>query len=251
MSTNVQATHYRTAPPQNLPHHSNAHSTAPVPSAEPSLSSAQTPASATAPGPALGPVAGPAAPPPPMPELGPTTNSEQHDASAPPSPYTATRLIVRNLTMPPIPNFQIPPSPSGSPPPATTAKFARFLELKTKGSHFNQRLDQSSALRNPSLLTKLMDFAGVSQEDQYATPWSKERAIATKFPDWAYGDKLVSAHEKIAKKKEQERVKAPREALDFVPAKQEVSASGSGRVERREDRRGRFDNQRRRSRSPR
>ncbi|THX83968.1 hypothetical protein D6C90_05850 [Aureobasidium pullulans] len=203
-------------------------------------------------GPALGPMAGPAAGPS-MPEAGPSAMpSEEDDGSIPSSPYTAGRLMLRNLTMPPVPNFQIPPSPPGSPPPDTTTKFARFLDLKKKGTHFNERLYHSSALRNPGLLPKLMDFAGISQEDQYATPWS-QGAIATKFPDWAYGDKLVAAHEKIAKKKEQEKAKNPREAVDFVPAKQEANASASGRVERRtQGRRGLgFDNERRRSRSPR
>ncbi|THV95936.1 hypothetical protein D6D26_07266 [Aureobasidium pullulans] len=203
-------------------------------------------------GPALGPMAGPAAGPS-MPEAGPSAMpSEEDDGPVPSSPYTAGRLMLRNLTMPPVPNFQIPPSPPGSPPPDTTTKFARFLGLKKKGTHFNERLYHSSALRNPGLLPKLMDFAGISQEDQYATPWS-QGAIATKFPDWAYGDKLVAAHEKIAKKKEQEKAKNPREAVDFVPAKQEANASASGRVERRaQGRRGLgFDNERRRSRSPR
>jgi hypothetical protein len=204
-------------------------------------------------GPALGPMAGPSAGPSPMPEpLDFTNATEEEDASAPPSPYTANRLMLRNLTMPPVPNFDIPPSPPGSPSPDTTTKFARFLDLKQKGTHFNQRLYHSSALRNPGLLPKLLDFAGIGQEDQYATPWS-QGAVATKFPEWAYGDKLVAAHEKIAKKKEQDKAKNPREAVDFVPAKQEAAASTSGRVERRtQGRRGLgFDNERRRSRSPR
>ncbi|KAG9513743.1 hypothetical protein KCU93_g9990, partial [Aureobasidium melanogenum] len=204
------------------------------------------------PGPALGPVAGPAAGPSPMPEpRAPLDSADDDDASAPPSPYTANRLMLRNLTMPPVPNFQIPPSPPGSPPPDTTTKFARFLDLKKKGTHFNQRLYHSSALRNPGLLPKLLDFAAISQEDQYATPWS-QGAVATKFPDWAYADKLVAAHEKIAKKKEQDKARNPREAVDFVPAKQGAAASTSGRVERKtQGRRGLGFDERRRSRSPR
>ncbi|THW98830.1 hypothetical protein D6D13_10481 [Aureobasidium pullulans] len=227
--------------------------TEPQPDSTPDPADEPAPASSgPALGPALGPMAGPAAGPS-MPEAGPSAMpSEEDDGSVPSSPYTAGRLMLRNLTMPPVPNFQIPPSPPGSPPPDTTTKFARFLGLKKKGTHFNERLYHSSALRNPGLLPKLMDFAGISHEDQYATPWS-QGAIATKFPDWAYGDKLVAAHEKIAKKKEQEKAKNPREAVDFVPAKQEANASASGRVERRaQGRRGLgFDNERRRSRSPR
>lgn len=203
-------------------------------------------------GPALGPVAGPAAAPSPMPEPRLSSNpAEDDNASAPPSPYTANRLMLRNLTMPPVPNFQIPPSPPGSPPPDTTTKFARFLDLKKKGTHFNQRLYHSSALRNPGLLSKLLDFAGITQEDQYATPWS-QGAVATKFPDWAYADKLVATHEKIARKKEQDKARTPREAVDFVPARQEAAASTSGRVERKtQGKRGLGFDERRRSRSPR
>ena len=154
----------------------------------------------------------------------------EDDGQPPASPHTANRQLVRNLTMPPIPNFDIPPSPPGSPPPATTAKFARFLDLKTKGVHFNERLHQSSALRNPGLLGKLMKFAGISQEDQYASALPEALAVTTKFPDWAYADKLVKEHERIAKKKEDERARMQREAIDFVPAKAVDTASTSSAI---------------------
>ncbi|KAK5275512.1 hypothetical protein LTR16_012408, partial [Cryomyces antarcticus] len=36
-------------------------------------------------------------------------------ASAPQSPYTSERLLIRDLTMPPMPNFNIPQSPPSSP----------------------------------------------------------------------------------------------------------------------------------------
>lgn len=164
--------------------------------------------------------------------------------------------MLRNLTMPPVANFDIPPSPPGSPPPATTAKFARFLQLKEKGVHFNERLNQSSALRNPGLLTKLMDFAGISQEDQYASALPEASAVPTKFPDWAYADKLVKEHERIARKRDEERAKMQREAVEFVPAKRldvdSRPASGApgagrsgeragGRSDRTEAKRSRFD----------
>lgn len=206
----------------------------------------------------MGPAPGPAA----MPESI-LTMSEDDRIQAPTSPYTANRLLIRNVTMPPVPNFEIPPSPPGSPPPATTAKFARFLDLKKKGVHFNERLHQSSALRNPGLLAKLMDFAGISQEDQYASALPDALAVPTKFPEWAYADKLVKEHERIAKRKEEERAKLQREAIDFVPAKRvdnyapaASSASGSarsneaatGRSDRPEAKRSRFDDKERKSR---
>ncbi|KAG9652559.1 hypothetical protein KCU64_g8332, partial [Aureobasidium melanogenum] len=250
-SSILQPTDYLTANDQHAPPTMIVESTTEPQQPLPSPAPVQQPSPAPL-GPALGPVAGPAAGPSPVPEpRAPLDSAEAEDASAPPSPYTANRLMLRNLTMPPVPNFQIPPSPPGSPPPDTTTKFARFLDLKKKGTHFNQRLYHSSALRNPGLLPKLLDFAGFNQEDQYATPWS-QGAVATKFPDWAYADKLVAAHERIAKKKEQGKARNPREAVDFVPAKQEAAASTSGRVERKtQGRRGLGFDERRRSRSPR
>ncbi|GAB7357218.1 hypothetical protein MBLNU459_g8199t1 [Dothideomycetes sp. NU459] len=199
------------------------------------------------PGPSLGPAPGPAAMPPDLAEG--DDDLPQDDGAVPTSPYTADRLLVRNLTMPPVPNFDIPPSPPGSPPPTTTARFGRFLELKKKGVHFNERLSQSAALRNPGLLSKLMDFAGISTEDQYATSLPEAVAPRSNFPEWAYADNLVAAHKKIAKKREEERAKMHRDSVDFVPAKEmQKGGSSTGRksrfgdVERRE---------RRRSRSPR
>jgi hypothetical protein len=60
-----------------------------------------------------------------------------------------------------VPNLNIPPSPPGSPPQKSTRKFTQFLELKKKGQHFNQRLENSSVLRDLNHSRKLMDFAGV------------------------------------------------------------------------------------------
>jgi hypothetical protein len=128
--------------------------------------------------------------------------------------------------MPPVPNFDIPPSPPGSPPPATSKKFARFLELKKQGIHFNEKLEKSSALKNPNLLLKLMDFAGIDDKDQYATALPEELAVPTSFPAWAYADQLNKTQQKTLKKREEEQAKKQREAIDFVPA------TGSGQSSR-------------------
>lgn len=125
--------------------------------------------------------------------------------------------------MPRTPNFDIPPSPPGSPPAKTTAQFAHFLEIKKKGQHFNERLENSSALRNPSLLHKLRGFAGISDEDQYATTLPADVAVPTSFPPWAYAEQLGKAQQEITRKREEEQRKTQREALEFVPA----TASGS------------------------
>lgn len=165
------------------------------------------------------------------PQLGPsvptdTTDSEANGLDQPPqSPYSASRQAIRNLTLPPVANFNIPPSPPGSPPTVASEKFARFLELKKKGVHFNEKLESSSALRNPSLLQKLREFAGIGEEEQYASTLPEEVTVPTKFPDWAYADQLNRLQQETTKKREKERAGQP---LDFVPATGSGASSRSG-----------------------
>ncbi|OJD35035.1 proteasome component pre4 [Diplodia corticola] len=167
------------------------------------------------------PAPGPSAPPVDEPE------ESNGAAAAPQSPHSATRAIVRDLTMPPVPSFEIPPSPPGSPPPKSTKQFAHFLELKKKGVHFNQRLENSSALRNPSLLHKLRGFASIDDEAQYATTLPSDVAVPTVFPSWAYAENLGKSQREIARKREEEQKKTQREALEFVPAS-DLGSSGLG-----------------------
>ncbi|TKA69229.1 hypothetical protein B0A49_06517, partial [Cryomyces minteri] len=146
-------------------------------------------------------------------------------ASASQSPYTSERLLIRDLTMPPTPNFDIPQSPPGSPSAIVSSKFARFLELKKQGVHFNERLEKSSALQNPSLLQKMMKFAGVEEQDQFASTLPPSLAIPTSFPAWAYADELAKTQQAMTKKLEEDRVKVQREAIDFVPAAGSAASS--------------------------
>jgi hypothetical protein len=176
---------------------------------------------AVANGPVNGPSQGPTASPPPP--------DEGASNDAPPgSPYTTNRAIIQNLTLPTVPNFDIPPSPPGSPPQRATKKFTQFLELKKKGQHFNQRLEGSSVLRDPGHLRKLLDFAGISEEEQYASALSEEVAVPTVFPEWAFAEELKVSQKRILKAKEQEKSKAPREAVDFVAATKSGTSSGAG-----------------------
>ena len=154
---------------------------------------------------------GPAGPP-------PSTVPEDNTFSEPSSPYTSQRATIRNLTLPTNPNLDIPPSPPGSPAPGADQKFAHFLRLKQQGVHFNAKLATSSALKNPSLLPKLMEFAGVKDQQQYATTlpvdlWNPER-----FPDFAYKEELAKSQKEISKRKEEEKAKAIREGIEFVSA---------------------------------
>lgn len=143
---------------------------------------------------------------------------------APSSPYSANRALIHDLTLPSVPNLDIPPSPPGSPPPGANKKIEQFLQLKKKGIHFNSKLEQSPALKNPSLMDKLLDFVGIDEVGQYETTLPKEVWDPRGFPEWAFRDKLSKSRERIAKEKETDRAAGGRTAIDFVPA----NSSSSG-----------------------
>ena len=155
----------------------------------------------------------------------PTTDVE---LSTPQSPYSANKARLRQLTLPSLPNLDIPDSPPGSPPASTNSKFAHFLELKKQGVHFNEKLAKSSALKNPSMMQKLMDFADVDEAGQYTTTMSKELWDPSGFPEWAYKEELAKSQQKILKKREEEKTRGQREAVDFVPATASGESSRSG-----------------------
>ncbi|CAN8098588.1 unnamed protein product [Discula destructiva] len=149
--------------------------------------------------------------------------------ATPSSPYSANRSLIHTLTLPTVPNMDIPPSPPGSPSlsepqAALTAKFDKFLELKRKkGTHFNARIADSHALKNPPLMDKLLEFAGVGVAfedgsiegpEQYATTLPTDLWDPAAFPSWAYRGPLRKAQEKVRK----ERGRDKGEAVHFVPA---------------------------------
>ncbi|KAG6362409.1 hypothetical protein INS49_010639 [Diaporthe citri] len=155
----------------------------------------------------------------------------QGDQARPPlSPYSANRALLHQLTLPTVPDMDIPPSPPpGSPPSdarhaALTSKFDKFLELKrTKGVHFNARIADSHAFRNPEQTDKLLGFIGIDTKfdrdsgagaGQYATTLPADLWDPAGFPAWAYRGQLRRAQEKVSK----ERARAQGEAVQFVPA---------------------------------
>lgn len=143
---------------------------------------------------------------------------EDDETMIPQSPYSANRALLRDLTLPTIPNYDIPSSPPGSPMESTNAKFKHFLELKKQGVHFNEKLAKSSALKNPSLMQKLMDFADIDEAGQYATTLPKDLWDPNGFPEYAYKEELAHSQQKFRKKKEDEKARGQREGIDFVPA---------------------------------
>ncbi|KAF8863333.1 hypothetical protein BDZ45DRAFT_670298 [Acephala macrosclerotiorum] len=177
----------------------------------------------------------PPSPEPDAPLLGPTLAPagagdllEEDTAMAPQSPYSVNRALLRDLTLPTIPNYDIPPSPPGSPSEATNAKFKLFLELKKQEVHFNEKLAKSSALKNPSLMQKLMDFSGIDEAGQYESTLPKEYWNPNTFPTHAYKEELVKSQQKVLKNIEENKVRGGRESVDFVPASTATEPSSRG-----------------------
>ncbi|KAF2752823.1 hypothetical protein EJ05DRAFT_480972 [Pseudovirgaria hyperparasitica] len=133
------------------------------------------------------------------------------------SPDAANSSLVQQLTLPPVPDLGVPLSPPGSPPPKSTKLFAQFLKLKRDGIHFNQRLAKTPSIRNPNLLKKQLEFAGISEEEQHDTAMP-HNIVPTGFPVCAYWEELNRIRDSIEKKTEAQQAQAHREAVDFVPA---------------------------------
>ncbi|PHH85791.1 hypothetical protein CDD83_11170 [Cordyceps sp. RAO-2017] len=140
------------------------------------------------------------------------------EAEAPPSPYSANRALIHHLTLPSVPNLDIPPSPPGSPPARVSKGFEEFLALKRKGTHFNAKLEQSTALKNPSIMDKLMNFVGLDMAQQYETTLSPDLWNPMAFPETAYGDNLRKSRERLATEKEADKSSGGRTSVDFVPS---------------------------------
>lgn len=136
----------------------------------------------------------------------------------PHSPYSRSRSLVHDLTLPPIANLDIPPSPPGSSSPEIDKRLEHFLDLKSQGIHFNEKLARSSALKNPSLLEKLMRFAGMEEKDQYASTLSTEYWNPNEFPPWAYKDELSRSQTNISKQIEEDKKRLQRDSIEFVPS---------------------------------
>lgn len=152
------------------------------------------------------------------------------------SPYTFTRQRLRDLTMPPVPNFSLPSAPSPPPPnsePAallsqTTKQFERFLALKAQRTHFNSRLAASASLRNPSLLPKLLEFAGIEGLEACGSSLAEGLGVPVGWPGDCFVEGLVGGNERReGRRREKERGRG----VEFVAAKTEGKdgVEGGGR----------------------
>ncbi|KAI0890476.1 HCNGP-like protein-domain-containing protein [Annulohypoxylon maeteangense] len=179
-------------------------------------------------GPQIGPAPAPAAGPsfPPLEEAPLEDDEADAGPGLPPgSPYTATRALLRDLTLPPIPNTDMPASPPGSPPPATSAKFERFLELKKQGVHFNSKVAQNPSLRNPALTEKLLAFVELGgAADQYQTTLPADIWDPAAFPRWAYKEQLKQSQADM----EKARARGKGAPVEFVAATASSVEDGQG-----------------------
>jgi hypothetical protein len=219
-------------------------------------------------GPEVGPEVGPSLPPPDGATLAeeryPSAEAEADaDASRQDlSPYTTERNLVHSLTLPSVADTDVPPSPPGSPPPGLAAlnkKFDAFLALKRRqGTHFNARLQASTAARNPAMMDKLLRFVGMEtdvpppaahwvpppvpapaaggeaegetraggeqQQEGGETVWAGAAQYATTLPAELWdpaafpGWAFKDALRKAQEKGQKERARKQGESVDFVPA---------------------------------
>lgn len=132
---------------------------------------------------------------------------------------TSERDTIRHLTQASLPMTSMPPSPPGSPDPAANARFARFLELKAKGLHFNEDLAKKSSFLNPALLATMIARAGIDEEDQYNTSLPLDLWNPKGFPEWAYKEELHKAQQAVRDKEVAERKalsSAGRRTIEFA-----------------------------------
>lgn len=146
-----------------------------------------------------------------------TSYPNERSAGGRTSPFSASRALIQDLTLPPVPNLDIPPSPPGSPDPAANAKFEHFLSLKKQGVHFNAKLASSSSLKNPSLLTKMMEHAGIDEQTQYNTSLPVELWNTYNLPPWAFKEELLRAQQEVRQRMDDKKTSGQRSSIEFVP----------------------------------
>ncbi|KAK6376280.1 hypothetical protein LTS17_006875 [Exophiala oligosperma] len=113
------------------------------------------------------------------------------------APTASVDSVAPMLTFASHPMASLPPSPPGSPDPVLEVKFKKFLDLKTKGMHFNEDLASKSAFRNPGLLATMMVRIGLDEEDQYRTSLPHQVWNPTGFPKSAYKEELLRAQQTL------------------------------------------------------
>ncbi|RMZ82834.1 hypothetical protein DV737_g1911, partial [Chaetothyriales sp. CBS 132003] len=139
------------------------------------------------------------------PSLPPSLEPDEEDDSTPadePAAHAALaglseQDLVRHLTQASHPITALPPSPPGSPDPTVEARFAKFLELKKKGLHFNADLAKKPSFRNPALLETLMARAGIGHQACHASSLPTDVWHPAGFPAHAFKEELARSQQGI------------------------------------------------------
>ena len=84
--------------------------------------------------------------------------------------------------------------------------------------HFNDKLAGSTSLKNPSLLKKMMDHAGIDDQAQYHASLPPEAWNANDLPSWGFKEELLKAQREIHHKAEERKLAGQRDAINFVAA---------------------------------
>lgn len=113
--------------------------------------------------------------------------------------------MLHGLTYPSNPNLEIPPSPTGLPALEMNQKCDYFLQLKSRDVHFNEKLAQSSALQNPSVLERLVKSTGLKEEDQYTATLPQDLWDPFGFPKWSYREDLAKKQRIVVQKTKENR----------------------------------------------
>ena len=139
------------------------------------------------------------------------------------------RDAIRHLTQATVPATSLPPSPPGSPEPTANERFRRFLELKTKGVHFNEDLAKKTSFRNPSLLSSMMSKVGIDEKAQYNTSLPLSLWDPTDLPEWAYKEGLLKSQQELQVQSDANKKMlsaAGKRTIEFAP---ETASGGSSR----------------------
>lgn len=156
-----------------------------------------------------------------------STSADYEDGDVEDSVPMSERDMLHYLTQPSHPMTSLPPEPTEDADPAVTAKFKRFLELKSKGIHFNEDLASKTSFKNPNLFASLLERANLPSQAQYSSTLPSDLFDLNSFPDWAYKENLLKSQQEInaeleATKKSQSAV--GRRSIEFAPA----SRGGAG-----------------------
>ena len=101
-----------------------------------------------------------------------------------------------------------------------TARVQRFLALKEQGIHLNEMLASKPALRNPNILANLMTFAGISEEESWASSLPPRLQVGGR--DGFDASQSVERLE-LERKRQRERNQKEREHIEFSKGAKEHS----------------------------